>query len=251
MSATQLILKALYPNGIPGRIERLVTPDQCDPLLDRYKINPVLSSDPEQAPRVAVSNAGEGVAWRKRVSRIWRKGFVLPFLDAWGPETRQMVDTDGSRNAIFYNDDLHLAKLPGNVPAMMCTTTSCPQGKLGLIQRTPAPPGTETCGIAISPALKQRVDHLLKQGATGMWAVRWEAHELLGVLWVSESRMLKNAAQTRQILQNLPEFCSWEPYWNALLPCGWELYPDAIEFRADGSVDLTIGFLPTSGGNPG
>ena len=52
-----------------------------------------------------------------------------------------------------------------------------------------------------------------------------------------------NGEETTQQVMSLPMAKGWAHRWNQLKAAEFNLYPDAIEFRTDGTVDLTVGFL--------
>ena len=91
------------------------------------------------------------------------------------------------------------------------------------------------------------VEALQQLGVQGQWAVRRNQDQIAGVLWVSESRWRGNAEETTQNVMSLPMASGWTERWHQLDASDWSLYPDAVEFRVDGTVDLTVGFLAQNG----
>jgi hypothetical protein len=54
---------------------------------------------------------------------------------------------------------------------------------------------------------------------------------------------VRDALRTTELLMALEMSGGWQKRWDALKTAGLHPYPDAIEFRLDGTVDLTVGFL--------
>jgi len=235
MTLVESLLNALYGSDIPKRLARLVDPETTLQALVDFKLNPVLSSDASQPTRLAVANTGEREEWIRGVAEIWRNPAIATFWSSAPKHTRHMVDTDGSRKLVVYNDDLQPP--PGPLLAM---TLSLPKVGPELILRTPQLPN-------LPPPFASGVEALLSAGAKGQWAIRYRREEITGVLWVSESRWRGDAPQTTRKVLGLPMSGGWHARWETLERSGFHLYPDAVEFRLDGTVDLTVGFLPGKG----
>jgi len=228
MSNVSQLLNTLYPEGLPRRLARIVDPDLSLEALIDFKLNPVLNSDPQKNTRLAVVGTKDRKEWALRVSKSWNNSAIATFWQSAPDHTRQMIDTDGGRTFVVYNDDIQPP--PGPLVAM---TLALPKTGPGLLVRTPMPPES----LVFLPD----ISGLLAIG--GQWALRTEQNRTTGVLWVSESRWKGNASDATKAVFGLPGSAGWTTRWAQLQAAGFSIYPDAVEFREDGTVDLTVGFL--------
>ena len=107
MSITQAMLEAVFPQGIPPRIEAMVQPAVADELLADFKVGPVLAFCGDARPvRVAISDQGEAERWTTAVLQQWPGSRTEDILSLAGPGVRRMVDTDGSDKAEIYLDKM-------------------------------------------------------------------------------------------------------------------------------------------------
>ena len=231
MSPGERVLNSLFPEALPNRLAQLVQPDLSLQDLIDFKMNPVLNSAPESATRLAIAAPGERDEWIKRVATVFRSTAISAFWFASPPHARLFIDTDGSRSYVIYNDDLQPPPSP-----LLALTLSLPKGGPSMVVRSPALP-------PLTGAIAEHVEAFRRQGVSGQWAVRRNQQDITGVLWVSESRWKGNAEETTQQVMSLPMAKGWTRRWNQLKAADFNLYPDAVEFRVDGTVDLTVGFL--------
>lgn len=236
MSSVSALLEALFSEGVPRRLGALIHPDLTLSDLIDFKLNPVLNSDETQATRLAIAGHGDRDEWIKRVAKVWNNSAVITFWGAAPKHARHMVDTDGSRFFVVYNDDIHPPPGP-----LLALTLSLPKKGPGLLLRTAALPQQ------LPEPISAGVQELLSAQVGGQWAVRSESNQTTGVLWVSESRWRGNANETSQVVLGLSAAKGWASRWKAIQKAGLNPYPDAVEFRIDGTVDLTVGFLDPTG----
>lgn len=232
MNPATTLLSCLYGPNIPARIEALVEADTDTADLVNFKLNPVLNSNEHRLTRIAFARKGARKNWIQRISTLWENPAAAIFLTAAPPHARQMIDTDGGKNFVVYNDDLQPPPQP-----LLALTLAVPTGGPGTITRVPEPPADLPENMAAG------VRTLRDTGVAGQWAIRVENNEVMGVLWVSESRWRGDAEQTTKIVLGLPMAPGWMDRWRDIVSAGFRPYPDAVEFRRDGTVDLTVGFL--------
>lgn len=228
MSAVSELINTLYPDGLPRRLASIVNPDLTQESLVAFKLNPVLNSEATRTTRLAVVCTTNRNEWAQRVSKAWNNSAIATFWQSAPAHTRQMIDTDGGRTFVVYNDDLQPP--PG---ALLAMTLALPKIGPGLLIRTPLPPQT----LPFLPDVSGL------QALGGQWALRTEQNRTTGVLWVSESRWKGNAEESTRAVFALPCAAGWMPRWSQIQTANFTIYPDAIEFREDGTVDLTVGFL--------
>ena len=138
MSPGEYVLKCLFPAEVPHRLAQLVKPDLTLNELIDFKMNPVLNSNPEAPSRLAIAAPGEREEWIQRVATVFRSPAVSAFWGASPAHARLMLDTDGSRSYVIYNDDLQPP--PGPLLAM---SLSLPKGGPEMIVRSPELPPLE------------------------------------------------------------------------------------------------------------
>ncbi|MBW2455163.1 MAG: hypothetical protein JRI68_11665, partial [Deltaproteobacteria bacterium] len=156
------------------------------------------------------------------------------------------LDSDGSDRAVVYLDDLQQVDHGLTVPdglELMCWTLSLPAGTEGFLTRHREPPRPW-----VPQALSHHVAALLDAGAAGLWAVRWQDQEPVAVLWVSESRWRGNTATTLRIADQLGQHEGYAVALAYLAEQGRQGYPDVIELREDGGIEVTLGVLAAGGG---
>jgi hypothetical protein len=223
VSPVPTLLAALFQDEPPRRLVKLIDPTLSLKHLVDYALNPVLNSDPERPTRLAVARTGDRSEWIATVAKLWRSPAISAFFQAVPAHHRQMIDSDGGRSVVIYNDDLQPPPA-----ALLAMSLSLPKGGPEMLSRCATPP-------ILQPAQRQLTG--------GQWAIRQGQTEVTGVLWVSESRWRGDALRTTELLMALEMSGGWQKRWDALKTAGLHPYPDAIEFRLDGTVDLTVGFL--------
>jgi len=251
VSLTIALLHAVFPDGVPPRIEGLVDPAVADPLLAEFKVGPVLPTMGADRPvRVAVSDEGDVVHWAAAVRQGWPGACTEDILGLAGTAMRRMVDTDGSTKAEIYLDDLQdhdaleaaeALRQPGDMGPAMCLTSTLPSGTRSLITRHTDPPFLHLLG-----PLAESVADLVDQGAAGLWGLRWRLGQVVSVVWVTEARWQGTAALANEIALGLGPHAAWHRCMEVLAAQGRQGYPDAIEVLVDGTADLTLGVLPSA-----
>ncbi len=228
-----------YPEGLPGRLARLVDLSLSERLIADYKLNPVICFGADRTPRVAYSAQGEPERWATQVQRLWPDETVPGFLKRAPPEGRRMVDTDGSKQAVVYLDDLQEVahKIPSD-QEVLCACIHVPRSTLTIMTRHTEPPLDQ-----LPEHWRVRVQALVDAGATGLWGIRRSRTSVMGVLWVTESRWRRTAEQTVAILEGLQPSDLWYRIAQVVRDRGGMAYPDGVELRPDGTVDVTVGFL--------
>ena len=242
------MVDAVFPSGVPPRIQRLIRPSVADALVEDFKVGPILAFGPvKRPPRVAVSDQGEPDAWTATVGDLWPGDSTRALLALATPGVRRMIDSDGLHSAEIYLDDLqdHAAiaaaealRPPEDTGPVMCLTASVPSGLRSLITRHETPPFHYLRGT-----LAEQVAELVDLGAAGIWGLRWRNQSVSSVVWVSEARWTGTAAQATAIALQLGAPASWHACMDALSTHGLEGYPDAIELLPDGSADVTVGVI--------
>ncbi len=249
------LLHIAWPRGVPERLHRLVDRPLCASLLRDFKLGLILTHEGggEVGPtRLALSDQGEDERWRQLVLQQWPSSVASGFLAQADPAIRRMVDSDGSDRAVLYLDDLQTAPHRLAPPAplqpleLMCATLSLPQKQRGWLTRHKELPLGSLHG-----ALAERARELRSLGAQGLWSLRWGATDPEGLLWITESRWRDNADTANRTLLRLLQ-AEEAPDRTAatiaaLKACvtqrGHHSYPDVVELRADGTTDITLGFL--------
>ena len=236
------LLAVAWPEGLPERLEPLVDRELCAALAEDFKLGVVFPFEGgERLPRLALSAQGERERWQELVRRAWPAAELERFLSLAPPDTRLMVDSDGSERAVVYLDDLQEVEHTIRAPAgdeLMSATLELPEERVGCLTRHSEPP------LSPIPAeLRRRLMALLAAGAEGIWALRLHEGQVEGVVWVSEARWRRNAPAARLAASRVGD----HPSYRAALAClerhGHQGYPDALELRADGTTDLTLGIL--------
>jgi len=218
------ILRVVFPDGLPARLEPALDLARSAQGLEDFKLNPVLCLESGRQ-RIAASDHGEPAAeWIERMARAWPALPLCEFFAKGAAAPRRMVDTDGD-SAVFYLDDLDEGEV-------MC--------------RTLASDGAETTVTRASevPAeLRSALERLTRAGASGgFWAIRQQAGAPRSLLWISESRYRKNAAESARVVDALGGGSAWERLKRAAEARGFVAYPDAIELYPD-STEVTVGFV--------
>ena len=248
MSSTQAMLDAVFPAGVPSRIARLIRPEVADPLIEDFKVGPILAfGATDRPPRVAVSDQGEPEAWATAVQSQWPCAQTRDLLALSIPGMRRMIDTDGSDGAEIYLDDLQEHRAIAAVEALrppefagdlMCLIATVPVGARSVITRHQSAPFHYLRGT-----LAEQVATLVDHGAAGIWGVRWCRGSVASVVWVSEARWSGTTDLARAIALHFGAPDSWHRCMSALRRHGLEGYPDAIEMFPDGTLDVTVGVL--------
>jgi len=243
------LLAVAWPDGVPQRLDGLIDRPLCTRHLADFKLGLVFPFDGSLRPvRLALSCQGERSAWRRGVAERWPAPALDDFFDHVPADTRLMVDSDGSDRAVVYLDDLqqvdHRLQAPAGLE-LMCWTLELPDGTDGFLTRHREPPHDR-----VPPGQQAHVQALLDAGAEGLWALRWRGDQPCAVLWVSESRWRANAATTCQIADQLGSHPGFRAALGCLAEQGHEGYPDVIELRADGGIEVTLGILTTPGAQP-
>jgi len=247
--AITALLEAAFGGDVPRRIAALIDPVVAGPLLADFKVGPVLPcGDTDRPVRVAVSDQGETTRWAEVVRKNWSHAMTEEWLNM-AQGRRLMVDTDGSRAAEIYLDDLQdhpelphaqAMRPPGDSSEVMCISVKVPSGATSCITRHVDPPFACLLG-----GLSEAVADLVDQGAEGIWGIRWRRGLPVSVVWVTEARWRGNTTQVNDIAAGLALPPSWEACRAAMASCGCVAYPDAIEIYPDGTADLTVGVLVT------
>ena len=239
------VLAQCFPNGVPDRIAQLVNLELADRFLVDYKLNPVLCFGADRPPRVAYSAQGEPTRWAEQVQQLWPNEQLGGFLARSAAEGRRMVDTDGSSTAVVYLDDLQDVEheIQSEHP-VLCACVHLPEATVTMMTRHTEPPLH-----LLPPPWKARVQDLLDRGASGLWGVRTQGNALVGVLWVTESRWRNNPQETVAIIEEFGPPPQWHSLRSVAERHGGMAYPDGVELRPDGSLDVTVGFL--AAGMPG
>ena len=241
------LLAIAWPRGVPRSLDGLIDRRLCDALLEDFKLGLVFPLDRSDRPvRVALSSQGERSKWRRGVKARWPSPSLDDFFERVPDHTRLMVDSDGSERAVIYLDDLqqidHGLQAPEGLE-LMCWTVELPGGSEGFLTRHREPPQPW-----LPDSLGQRVEGLqglLDAGAEGLWAVRWHRSDAVAALWISESRWRANPAVSRRIVARLGDHPGYQAALRCLAEHGREGYPDAVELRSDGGLEITLGVLPT------
>ncbi|MFO0570920.1 MAG: NAD(P)/FAD-dependent oxidoreductase [Polyangiaceae bacterium] len=226
------VVKAVFPAGLPARLEPVLDPARSARALEDFKLNPVLRL-PSGPHRLALSDATEEAsAWIERVTRAFPEAGVREFFAEEPNAARRMLDTDGD-SAVFYLDDLHTQ----GRSETMCLTLGT-DGRRSRITR----PTTFDDAALPDPVCSRRAE-LVALGLTGgFWAMRSEGDAVVSAIWISESRYRKNADATAKLVDALGGGPVWERCRTAARTRGLTAYPDAIEIFAD-HVEVTIGFV--------
>jgi len=246
-AAVSALLEAAFDGDVPARISAMVDRGVAGPLIEDFKVGPVLPFGGSTRPvRVTVSDQGEPDRWADTVRATWRHPVVEEWLSL-GEGCRRMLDTDGGRLAELYLDDLQdhpalpraEAMRPPEDPApVMCLTVKVPSGITSCITRHETPPFHYLVG-----GLAEAVADLVDQGAEGIWGLRWRGERVSSVVWITEARWRNTAAAACAIADGLGPPPRWAALLTALAAVGFEAYPDAIELFPDGTSDLTVGAL--------
>lgn len=248
LDVVEAVLEAAgWPPGGTLHAQRaaLVDVAQCAALLEDFKLGPIFPLAASRPPRIALSNQGEVTRWRSAVLAAFPHPKLERFLDSVPASARRMIDSDGA-TAIVYLDDLQ--DLEGGARdaegrPLMFLTLDTRSGRLGAGTRHEAPPRALLDGV-----LAQRLAQLEAAGAVGLWSVRFEAKRPVGVVWVSESRWRKNPEVAIGVLNRIGTHPGIDASARAAQAAGYLAYPDAIEARADGSWDVTLGFVRAAEG---
>ncbi len=236
------LLQVAWPDGLPPRLQSLVDRELCASLAQDFKLGLVFPFEAVTRPsRLALSAQGERERWQTEVRRQWPSPALEAFLGRAPDDTRLMVDSDGSERAVIYLDDLHEVDHQLSAPdgqQLMCATLDLPEEREGQMSRHQEPP------LSLLPdGLRRRLTSLLAAGAEGLWALRLAGQEIEGVVWISEARWRDSASLARVAASRVGD----HPGYRAALDClernGRQGYPDALELRADGTIDLTLGIL--------
>jgi hypothetical protein len=248
-AAITALVAAAFDGEVPHRIGALIDPKVAGSLLADFKVGPVLPcGETDRRVRVAVSDQGESDRWASVVRENWSHAMAEEWL-AMGAGRRRMVDTDGSRLAEIYLDDLqdHPAlpyaeamRPPEDTAPVMCISVKVPSGTTSCVTRHTTPPFQYLIG-----GLAEAVADLVDQGAEGLWGLRWRRGRPASVVWVTEARWRKNAEMVTAIADGLAVPAAWEACRAAMSRLGCVAYPDAIELYPDGTADLTVGVLVT------
>jgi hypothetical protein len=240
------LLSIAWSQGVPQRLDGLIDRGLCDELLADFKMGLVFPLDDRgRPPRLALSSQGERDQWCQAVMARWPSPSLAGFLERVPSDTRLMIDSDGLDQAVVYLDDLqrvdHGLQTPEGLE-LMCWSLTLPAGTEGFLTRHGEPPRSW-----VPPSLARRFDDLIDDGAEGLWAVRWQADEPVAVLWISESRWRQNPAASRRIVGGLGGNPSYEAALACLAEYGRGGYPDAVELRGDGGIEVTLGVTEPGG----
>jgi len=244
-------LRAVWPGGLPPRLDALVDRALCGARWADFKLGPILPlGGPPRPPRLALADAGEPEAWAAAVRAGWPA--AAAFVGEGPPGARRMLDSDGGESAEVLLDDLQ---------EVAHGFGAAPGGRVLMARALRLPSGDETRwsrhpdGIAdvegLPAAALGWARGLRAAGAAGLWAVRWRGDAPVGLLWVSESRWRGDAAATAALVDGgaggSPADGAWARLGAVMRARGWQVYPDSLEWRGDGGVDCTVGFVPVAG----
>ncbi len=227
-SDAQVLLQAVWPEGLSVALAELVDLDLASRLLADFKLGVVLRDD-GGVPRLALSDEGDPEGWAEAVAARWG-GEVAAFLEGGPAGCRRMLDTAGDGTARLFLDDLH-----AHGCEEMCRVLHLPGGSRSHFTRHPVlPAGLLPRG---SRALAGRL-------TGGIWGLHWAEDRCVGGLWISESRWRGDAVRTAAlVVAELALPLAWSRAREALGERGWRLYPDAVELFADGHAEVTLGWV--------
>lgn len=225
------IFETAFPRGVPSHVARIVDRDAAAAALEGFKLNPVLSLD-GRPHRVATSDVGElRTAWTERIAEICGPMPVQEFFDRYPAARRRMVDTDGQR-VVVYADDF-ADEGSGELQVMCCSlsndgerTTVIRDAELPL-RRLPGDIARTASALGLSG---------------GFWAARWRQGQIVGALWISESRWRGDAERTGAHFDRIAGG-SWRALREVADARGHIAYPDGVEIVGAGAIDVTVGFV--------
>lgn len=197
--------------------------------------------------RLALADRRDPAAWEAEVRARWPSPELERLLASAPAGVRRVIDTDGGRSAWLYLDDVQeqADELGPDGAPVMCRITHVPSGALETITRHTSL--RSALGAGASPELAARASAIdAKAEGTGLWGVRFRGARVASLLWVSESRWRGAPALSRAAAASLEPPATWDRLLAVAERHGAAPYADAIDVRAEGGFDLTLGIMPRS-----
>lgn len=204
----EALLRSVFPDGVPDVLDAARV-HQANP--SEFGAGPIYSSSGRH--RFYVADRHDPKAWESAVRGLG----AGPFLRPCG---RRMLDTDGTHHEV-YLDDLHQA----DGGSVMCEILCLSDG--------------ERSTVTLVEEVPERFEAYAALASLGRVALRDGAEPHL--IWITEARhtgLLEECEALARSLFELP------PAYDALRRARRGVYVDALDVLADGTLDLTPGFLP-------
>ncbi len=218
----RILLHTAFPAGVPDLVHQLLLPT-WDP--HEFGGGPILSS--AGLHRFYVADQTDRSSFTATLAREIPNSRLL--LSRAAPNTRRMVDTDGTFTDL-YLDDLHLDAHAGRGDGrdgdgpVMCDVLHHPSG--------------DRSHIRFLTELPSELAHLAPLWGEGRLLRR--LGDRRSVLWVTEARWTGRAERVAKLAASTLTLPSEWDTLHAKVP---GLYIDGIELHPDGRVDLTPGVL--------
>jgi len=228
------LLNAAFIENVPNDIARIVRIETCRPLLNQFKLGIILPWGKDAPVRVAWSAQQETARFREIVmSRHRDNSTLVEFIDDAPEACRRVLDTDGHSDHIFLDDLQAHGEKDATGADRICRIWS-PNSEIEEI--------IKLSNSDTKPYLHRVSDRAL-MNLGGIWAARKNRNDILSTLWISESKWRKNDRITREWVEASNPPPAWGRIHDAFLRHRLRIYPDAVEFHADGRIDLTVGIL--------
>jgi hypothetical protein len=226
------LVSLAFPEGCPPSLAPVLEPERLGPGLAHYGGGLILPSTADRPRRFYVANT-DPERWRDAVAA----GFDSPEVRAWlagAPrQGRLMLDSDGVSLALYHDD------LAGQ---LLARCTAFPEGHATTLLRH-----SEWPGEALAPDLRARSQALVQLGLGGMWATRQSGDTTTAVLLMDEAhRQPAQAGVAAQIVSDSLAIPGWDEACALVQRSGYVPFPDGIELREDGSLDITLGIAEPS-----
>jgi hypothetical protein len=229
------LLEAGLGGAVPPAFAELVPADLDLLGLQDFRASLVIPFDGGPV-RLAVADTGYPRAWEATVRARWPDPGLAAFLGRF-PGVRRMIDTDGSAVAEVFLDDLQVQGIAAGGAPLMCLTRAVPSGVEGEIVRLERPTLDGLAGEG-----RARLDTLVARGASGIWGARRVRGQVVGFVWVTESRWRRDPERTRAIVESLGAPPAWRRVVETADRLGVRVYPDAVDWKG-GAFDVTVGVL--------
>lgn len=239
------LLALAFRGPCPAALAELIRPEAWEDHGLKFKGGPIFPmGEPEASGRFFWSGQGEEAWWRAQVTRLWPDPELERFLSLVPSHGRKMIEISRD-DAVVYLDDLQ--ELPHDLPsragaALMCMTYRPTSGRKEWITRHERPP------MELLPeGLRRGVRALEGAGLGGIWPVRWVGEDPVSIMCVNEDRYrgvsLEPAARA---VSTLWKDRRWSAFLDVCEAHGVQGYPDAIEWRLDGTAEVTGGVMTRS-----
>jgi hypothetical protein len=224
-------LPAAFGGAVPSLVAELADPSRYGSMNKESSISFTFALGADERPRVLLTAGDDGGRARDLVTA--RAPAVAEVVANWSPgEVQYLLGAEGAVGLILAG----VAQKGGDrIPAdarLEAVRVDLRSGREELLTLHEAPPMARLRG-----AITAQVEPLLARGAVGMWFCSWEGEQAVSLLWVTEKPRNMEALELARSFATGPRV---RATLDALESEGHFVRPIAVEWRADGSIEVSL-----------